>query len=245
MANPPTLRYTCKACGSPVRIKVPQQPRTITFPCPHCQTPATVKLPGIEQVKAQIAARAAAAQSAPSAPPAHKAQPVGSPKPTYIVNNPANTPVAARPTPPPAPAPHPAQAPNPYFSPAPPQAFAGSAPTQPWKPAASRCARLVKIGKIVNKDYPLCEGTVVIGRDDANVPSDIAIKDDPYISRRSISIETMREPSGSYAFRLRVLKTTNPVKLNDMALGTGTDTFLNFGDIITLGHTKFRLEPGK
>ena len=92
----------------------------------------------------------------------------------------------------------------------------------------------------MNKDYPLSEGTVVIGRQDANVPSDISIKDDPYIS-----IETMREPSGNCAFRLRVLKTTNPVKLNDMSLVAGSDTFLNFGDIITLGHTKFRLEPGK
>lgn len=55
----------------------------------------------------------------------------------------------------------------------------------------------------------------------------------------------MREPSGNCAFRLRVLKTTNPVKLNDMSLVAGSDTFLNFGDIITLGHTKFRLEPGK
>ena len=97
----------------------------------------------------------------------------------------------------------------------------------------------------MNKDYPLSEGTVVIGRQDANVPSDISIKDDPYISRRGVSIETMREPSGNCAFRLRVLKTTNPVKLNDMSLVAGSDTFLNFGDIITLGHTKFRLEPGK
>jgi len=97
----------------------------------------------------------------------------------------------------------------------------------------------------MNKDYHLSEGTVVIGRQDANVPSDISIKDDPYISRRSVSIETMREPSGNCAFRLRVLKTTNPVKLNDMSLVAGSDTFLNFGDIITLGHTKFRLEPGK
>lgn len=101
-------------------------------------------------------------------------------------------------------------------------------------------AKLERIGKMFNDSYPLRPGVTTIGRYDDMVPSDIAIKGDTYMSRRSVSIE-MRGAS----YRMKVLSSTNPVLLNGQNVPVGSETFLNFGDIITLGRTQFRLEQMK
>jgi DNA-directed RNA polymerase subunit M/transcription elongation factor TFIIS len=92
-----------------------------------------------------------------------------------------------------------------------------------------------------NKDYHLLEGKNIVGRYDEIMNSDIAIKNDPTISRRSIEIEVKRHEKG-YFFKLTVLKATNPVLHNNNPLLNGESVSLNFGDTIILGKTKFRFD---
>ena len=93
----------------------------------------------------------------------------------------------------------------------------------------------------LNKDYPLSPGSCVIGRYDEDEVSDIAIKNDSTVSRRSVKIEVNYTSSGN-TFKLTVLKSTNPVLLNGNALAKGEAVSLNFGDIITMGKTRFRFD---
>ena len=69
----------------------------------------------------------------------------------------------------------------------------------------------------------------------------IAIKNDSTVSRRSVKIEVNYTSSGN-TFKLTVLKSTNPVLLNGNALAKGEAVSLNFGDIITMGKTRFRFD---
>lgn len=93
----------------------------------------------------------------------------------------------------------------------------------------------------LNKDYRLREGKNVIGRYDESDMSDISIKNDSSMSRRSIEIEVRRTEKG-YMFKLTVLKATNPVLHNSNPLMPGESVSLNFGDSIVLGKTKFRFD---
>lgn len=93
----------------------------------------------------------------------------------------------------------------------------------------------------LNKDYHLGVGKHTVGRYDEAEMSDIAIKGDNSISRRSIRIDVGQTPKG-YTFKLVVLKATNPVLLNNSRLSIGEIVSLNFGDTIALGKTKFRFE---
>lgn len=93
----------------------------------------------------------------------------------------------------------------------------------------------------LNKTFPLHEGKNVIGRYDEELTSDIAIKNDPNMSRRSVEVEVLHSDRG-YTFKLTVLKATNPVLHNDTPLMTGESVSLNFGDCIAMGKTKFRFE---
>lgn len=102
---------------------------------------------------------------------------------------------------------------------------------------------LVKRGWI-NKDYPLLAGKTTVGRDDAAAPSDISIKGDSSMSRRSIEILVQHSEKG-YTFKLTVLNATNPVLHNNKPLMKGESVSLNFGDTILLGKTKFRFEKDK
>lgn len=93
----------------------------------------------------------------------------------------------------------------------------------------------------LNKDYPLGLGSHTIGRFDTDQMSDISIKNDSSMSRRSIKIDVVQSPKG-FIFKLTVLKSTNPVLHNNVELSTGETVSLNFGDSIILGRTRFRFD---
>lgn len=93
----------------------------------------------------------------------------------------------------------------------------------------------------VNKAFRLKEGKTTIGRHDEGAMSDISIKNDPTMSRRSVEIEVMYSQKG-YTFKLTVLKSTNPVIHNGNPLTTGESISLNFGDTLCLGNTRFRFD---
>lgn len=92
-----------------------------------------------------------------------------------------------------------------------------------------------------NKDYPLREGRNIVGREDASAPSDISIKGDNTMSRRSVQID-MNHTGHGYSFKLTVIKAANPVIHNGSVLMNGESVSLNFGDTIVMGSTKFRFD---
>jgi DNA-directed RNA polymerase subunit M/transcription elongation factor TFIIS len=94
---------------------------------------------------------------------------------------------------------------------------------------------------LLNKSFKLKIGSNIVGREDPDSPSDISIPSDNTVSRRSIDIVVTKKDSG-YVFKLKVLKATNPVLLNNKPLSANESVSLNFGDSITLGKTKFRFE---
>lgn len=95
---------------------------------------------------------------------------------------------------------------------------------------------------LLPKSYPLHAGQNVIGRTDADMPSDISIKNDKEVSRRSIAIEVSKADIGGWIIVLKVLKCANAVLHNDVELGEGDCVSLNYGDSIVLGRTKLRFE---
>lgn len=92
-----------------------------------------------------------------------------------------------------------------------------------------------------NKDYPLGEGSHTVGRYDDSDMAEIAVKNDPTMSRRSVVIDVRLTPAG-YTFKLTVLRAANPVLHNGAPLLVGDSVSLNFGDTIVLGRTKFRFD---
>lgn len=94
------------------------------------------------------------------------------------------------------------------------------------------------------KEFQLKPGSNIIGRYDRTpgAEADIAIKDDPSMSRRSIDISVGFDDLSGFRFNLTVLKATNPVLINHMPVCTGESVALNYGDSIILGKTQFRFE---
>ena len=88
-------------------------------------------------------------------------------------------------------------------------------------------------------DHQLHEGSNIIGRKDPAQPCDIMIDKDPSMSRRSVAITVSYTQKG-YTFRLKVLNATNPVMHRGLPLTVGEEVYLNFGDELVLGKTKFR-----
>ncbi len=90
-------------------------------------------------------------------------------------------------------------------------------------------------------NFVLMPGTISIGRDDEEEPSDISLAD-ARASRRSVEIEVTRgEQTGWYIFKLTVLRTTNAVYVNHNALYSGNSIYLNYGDTLKVGTTVFTL----
>ena len=87
----------------------------------------------------------------------------------------------------------------------------------------------------------LRDGKQVIGRRDVDVIPDIAIDDDPYISRRSVEIDVQLTKTG-YKFVVNVLKSTNPVLHNKRVMTQGFPEYLNFGDTLQIGKTLLTFE---
>lgn len=92
-----------------------------------------------------------------------------------------------------------------------------------------------------NEKYPLPEGKTIIGREDPEAPSDISIKGDSTMSRQSVAI-IIEDEDGEFTFKLKVLKAANAVKVNDVQIKEGHSTYLEFGDIIIMGNTKFKFD---
>lgn len=92
------------------------------------------------------------------------------------------------------------------------------------------------------REFPLHDGRNVIGRADADEPSDIEILNDDKVSRRSIAIDVFDGEVGGYLFQLTVLKSSNVVLHNNVALKEGKTAWLNYGDTIVLGGTKLKFK---
>ena len=84
-------------------------------------------------------------------------------------------------------------------------------------------------------------GKTIVGRYDEENQSDIAIKGDIMMSRRSIAI-SIEDEDGEFVFKLKVLRAANPVKVNDIQIKEGHTTYIENGDIILLGKSKFKFE---
>ena len=138
---------------------------------------------------------------------------------------------------------------GPDMPPPPPQAPAQKpevAHTDPIHLKKKGPAKLTIIGKLFNNSFPLELGEIIIGRDDPDAQSDIPLKGDPCVSRRSLRITVKRDEINGYSFRLKVLKSTNPVLLNGSVIDIRYDEpFLNYGDTITVGKTTLRIDPVK
>lgn len=108
----------------------------------------------------------------------------------------------------------------------------------------NRRAKLVQLGSLANTVHQLKMGSNVIGRWDPAAQSDINIKDDATMSRRSVDINVTFNDAEGYRYELKVLKAANPVYYNQRPVNPQFDRYyLNFGDIIRLGSTEFRLDP--
>lgn len=92
-----------------------------------------------------------------------------------------------------------------------------------------------------NQRFQLYEGTTTIGRYDEDDISDIMIRGDETMSRKSAAI-IIEEEDGVFDYKLKVLNATNKVKVNDQRVKEGTEVYLDFGDIIMLGNSKFKFD---
>lgn len=98
-----------------------------------------------------------------------------------------------------------------------------------------------KLFGLVAERYKLSEGKTIIGREDEDEPSDISLSGDDTISRRSISIDIIPDDYG-FDYILRVLNAANPVRVNGKQIKQGEKTYLDLGDVITLGHTNLKFD---
>jgi len=116
--------------------------------------------------------------------------------------------------------------------------------TQPVRPKGNKSMGMLTWGNLFcRKKQVLYEGKTVIGRQDADRPSDIELKDTK-VSRRSVEIDVQRTEKGFF-FKLSVLKATNPVYVNNTPLGEGESIYLKYGDCIQLGKTLVNFQKVK
>ena len=92
-----------------------------------------------------------------------------------------------------------------------------------------------------NQRFQLYEGTTTIGRYDEEDASDIMIRGDDTMSRKSVAI-IIEEEDGVFDYKLKVLNALNKVKVNDQRVKEGAEVYLDFGDIIMLGNSKFKFD---
>lgn len=87
------------------------------------------------------------------------------------------------------------------------------------------------------------DSCMIIGRQDDDMPSDISVNDQ-YMSRQSAKLETIRTDKG-YMFKFTVKNASNPVFVNGSQLLCGNSIYLNYGDTIILGKTRFTFRKSK
>lgn len=122
----------------------------------------------------------------------------------------------------------------------------GPVPTQSAHAKALKSAgRLEWGGFFFKKKAKLHVGTNIVGREDAESPSDISFKDE-YMSRRSVAIEVQKDSNHSgYNFKLTVLNASNPVYVGSHPLLVGNSIYLNYGDVIKMGNTVLTFKEDK
>lgn len=98
-----------------------------------------------------------------------------------------------------------------------------------------------KLFGLISERYKLSEGKTIIGRKDDDEPSDISLTGDETISRRSISIDIVPDDYG-FDYILKVLNAANPVRVNGKQIRVGEKTYLDLGDVITIGHTNLKFD---
>ncbi len=98
-----------------------------------------------------------------------------------------------------------------------------------------------KMFGLVAERYQLSEGRTIIGREDAEEPSDISLSGDETISRRSISVDIVADEFG-FDYIMKVLNASNPVLVNGKQVYIGEKVYLDFGDIITIGKTNLKFD---
>lgn len=108
---------------------------------------------------------------------------------------------------------------------------------QPYRGKLVQSRRLLP-----DKSYNLGMGRNVVGRFDPDDLSDINIKGDKTISRRSVEINVEKTVKEGFTFKLKVLNATNPVTLNGKVLSLDSDVYLRFGDKLMLGKTTLLFE---
>lgn len=238
------LTFPCPHCKQQVRVKPPQKSGIYKITCPHCQYKANLKLPGADSINMpQQGAAPRAASPQPPIPqmPPRPQMPQMQPQPQM----PGMQQQPARPQMPVRQVPIPQMPPQQQTDPTHTFAVNRGAAAFGGLPQSRGQAKLERLGKMFNDSYPLRPGITTVGRYDDAVNSDIAVKGDTYMSRRSVSIDMAYDNMRGFTYRLRVLNTTNPVLLNGQNVPVGAEAFLNFGDVITLGRTQFRLDPMK
>ncbi len=117
--------------------------------------------------------------------------------------------------------------------------------TKVWNPAETGLlvrGRLVMLRKgWFNKKFHLGLGSYTVGRYDESEMSDFSVRNDSGISRRSVRIDVNQTAAG-FTFKMTVVRATNPVLHNNSELSVGESVYLNFGDSIMMGRTRFRFE---
>ena len=135
----------------------------------------------------------------------------------------------------PAPVPEPVPAPEPAPVPEPAKEFDESKIVSYDIPGPTN--GVLSWGNIFRrKKHVLKEGKTIVGRNDPDTHSDLEIEDSR-MSRRSVCIEATRKTEGGFAFKLTVLKSGNPVLVDNKQIHEGETVVLEKRNAITLGKT--------
>ncbi|MBR5639653.1 MAG: FHA domain-containing protein [Muribaculaceae bacterium] len=99
-----------------------------------------------------------------------------------------------------------------------------------------------KTGTVVRrtKTYRLLRGRTTVGRYDTDPEkrSDVMIRGDDEMSRRSVEINVVQKPGvHDYIYEFRLLRATNTVYVNGRPVDNGLTIQLNYGDTIRMGKT--------
>ena len=248
MADNTILIFKCLnlECGKPVKLRRPQKSGIYPVTCPHCKTQKKLNLKGLDSFQSENSTAASSGESTVSTVD-NSEKPVISLKENFICgevykfmclhcgkqelginsHKPGHKEFAC------------------------PQCkgkIAADVRAKTHVVEADADSIMLTKGKLtllrrgwLNKDYPLGIGSYTIGRFDSDLMSNISIKNDSSMSRRSVKIDVVQSPKG-FVFKLTVLKATNPVLHNNVPLSTGETVSLNFGDSIVLGKTRFRFD---
>lgn len=119
--------------------------------------------------------------------------------------------------------------------------------THPFKSASDPNSAVLTWGSFLSRGkHILAPGEHFIGRKDPASVSAVMIND-KYASTRSVSIDVLPidEQNSGFLYKMTVHKATNPVYHNNKEMSVGSSIYLEYGDIIILGKTKFTFNKGK